>query len=52
MRNKLMCIKSEVDSADMRRVYEECQVQIIRLGEEDLLTASTDVGEEYPEIWG
>ena len=46
-----MCVKEEVNMAKERRVYEECKLQITYLSQEDVITASTDVGGEYPDEW-
>lgn len=34
------------------QIYDEPIVQICVIDEKDVLTASTDTGEEYPEMWG
>ena len=48
-----MYFKNEVDTAENRRVYEECKLVITYLAQDDVITASTDVGEEHPgDLWG
>ncbi|MBQ7912996.1 MAG: hypothetical protein IJ308_04520 [Clostridia bacterium] len=46
-----MYIKDEVNTATVRRVYEECKLVITYLTQNDVITTSTDTGEEYPEGW-
>jgi len=48
-----MYFENDVDTATKRRVYEECKLVITYLAQDDVITASTDVGEEYPgDLWG
>ena len=47
-----MYIENEANTAKQRRVYEECKLQIMVLTAEDVITTSTDTGEEYPDYWG
>lgn len=47
-----MCFENKVDTAVKRRVYEECKLVITYLAQDDVITVSTDTGEEYPENWG
>lgn len=46
-----MYIENEVNTTKERRVYEECKLHITYLEVNDVITASTDVGEEYPDEW-
>ena len=46
-----MYIENEKNTANVRRVYEECKLQITYLTQEDVITASTDTGVEYPDEW-
>ena len=43
-----MYIENEANTTKERRVYEECKLHITYLSQEDVITASTDAGEEYP----
>ena len=47
-----MYFENEVDTTVKRRVYEECKLVITYLAQDDVITASTDTGEEYPDYWG
>jgi hypothetical protein len=47
-----MYIENEANTTKNRRVYEESKLEITYLTQADVITASTDVGGEYPEIWG
>lgn len=46
-----MYIENEANTTKNRRVYEESKLEITYLVQEDIITESTDTGEEYPDEW-